>query len=203
MTLVKANLASLGANGEPWLIQFYSADASTAAELMAAVTGTQHYIRTIDITYAIGTTAKYWVLVNDNEAEITERVDSIDYNPHNYRKYIVPLPCGVGHAIRLLAESSGDISAKIEGFSRQERLRSDNVIGGSASTSASVSTTPSASVSSTPSTSLSVSASPSISSSPSATTSASPSLSPSASISSSASISASISASPSVSASVS
>ncbi len=205
ITAIKRNLVSLGANGEPWLVQAYSANASAAPEnLKAAVAGTQHFIRRLHVNYTPGTTAKWWVLVDSNESEITARVDGIDYGANWNHQYSTPLPCEVGHPIRILAEATGAISVTMEGFSVQARLRADaDYTPASASTSASVSASPSASVSATPSTSLSVSASPSISSSASDSTSASASESTSASVSASASISASISSSPSVSASVS
>lgn len=206
ITQIKRTLASLGANGEPWLVQAYSANASAAPEeLKAAVAGTQHFIRQLKVNYTPGSTAKYWVLVDSNEAEITARVDAIDTGDNNWGiKYTTPLPVGTGHPIRLLTEATGAISVTMEGFSVQARLRADSdYTPASASTSASVSTTPSASISSTPSASLSTSASPSVSSSASDSTSASVSLSPSTSPSASPSVSSTISASPSVSSSTS
>ena len=200
MTLVKRNITSPTAIGEPWMAQFYSEDASTASLVKAAVSGMQHFIKAINVTYAIGTVARYWVLVDSNESEITERVDMINGNPHFYHKFIKSLPCEPGEPIRILAEAAGAISVKLEGFSRQaDPHKLGTVPQASTSVSASISSSPSTSVSSTPSASPSPSAS--ISASASATPSVSTSLS--ASISSTPSVSTSPSSSPSASISAS
>ncbi len=183
-------------HGEPWLEQAYSADATGVEELKAAVTGARHFITALHVTYAPGSTAKYWVLVDNNEKEITPRIDATDNDKTWYHIYRKPLPCEVGHAIRILAEASGQISVVMEGASNQaDHFKLESKPQASSSVSASISA--STSISSTPSVSTSPSAS--ISSTPSVSTSLSASVSstPSVSTSLSSSPSASISASPS------
>jgi len=199
ITTIERIFTSTSPGGRPWIVPFYSADATGKEIIKAGVANDRHYIKAVHVTYTPGTTHKYWTLIDDNEAEIFPRIESVDYSPHYDHRFIVAVPCETGHGIRIVSELTGDICGFIEGFSRTEQpaYRQDLDLAGSASTSASVSSSLSASVSLSPSASPSVSASlsPSISASPSI--SGSVSLSPSASISSSPS--ASISASPSVS----
>ena len=184
-------------HGEPWLEQAYSSDASAAPEVLkAAVAGVRHFITALHVTYAPGSTAKWWVLVDNNESEIAPRIDATDDDKTWYHIYREPLPCEVGHAVRILTEATGQVSVVMEGASNQsDPFNLESVLQASSSVSASVSA--STSVSSTPSVSTSPSAS--ISSTPSVSTSLSASISstPSVSTSLSSSPSASISASPS------
>lgn len=186
MTTIKRNLVSPNAIGEAWLIQFYSDNASTAQEILGGVAGTRHYITQLHVTSSPGTGAKYWVLIDNNNKEITPKTDAIDYSICWKHKYMVPLPCETGQNIRLLNEHTTPISGIMEGFSRvEDPFKQAIKPQASSSTSASPSGTPSASlspsVSSTPSVSTSVSASVSASLSPSSSVSASPSTSMSAS----------------------
>ena len=206
ITTIERNFTSASPGGRPWIVPFYSADATGKEVIKSGTANTMHYIKAININYTPGTTAKYFVLIDDNENEITHRIDMNDYNPHYYHRFIIALPCEMGHAIRILSEAAGHIGGFVEGFSKDVRptYRQDlDLAAASASTSASVSSSPSASVSSSPSASLStsasISASPSSTPSTSASISSSPSSSPSTSASVSSSPSASISASPSVS----